>query len=461
MANALENSNDDSAWQAFNEMSPADQNEAHSRYLAFKLALRREDESLAHKSLTVVAKRTGQNPAYLYACILDVQLLKMNGLILPLLQRLLNRRAEGVHLPSILRCTASLLIDETEVPNGDVENFSDIIDVFETAAENVGSIRQVPNTQGRSEIYWWSKTTYTFALRHSLQMLPEELVRLLYVCIRFLDEWKNGSPLTDDEIVGRRKLICFFLSTTALIMQARSEEKTLEIATDMYHEAQQQIQAFNTTHKQLEPLEQSHIDAQRVYEMHKFDLECALKLAQWDRLEDVLRSCLSLQQIECWDSMADLLFVMHADMNAQSHDPHAGALILDVLQKIINETWRRNKDITKVSRWVRLTFTICLDDSESNFSFKMLQQAEGMAAGLFAKDSRTYYPEHELHWLASTSFNRALDLLANEQNDAAHAWMDGAVNLARWAQDNGALYETLQRKRQLALERCANRKTCL
>ena len=409
-------------------------------------------EDLAHESLLILAKRAKQDPAHLLACIDSTQQMEMSGIILPMLQTILTQKSNDCHLPSLLRCIMILLIDEYKGSDNMVNVLSDVINIFEAAATEIEVIRHGSSEEDRSHIQWWSNVAYKITLCSPSRTSLEELVSLSAVCLRFLNKHIEHADAADVEQLNRRKLTCYFVSMTALITRARSENNTAEYATQSYLNAQQQIQGFNAALKEHH-VPRDRAEAQRIFEIHKLNLECVLRLQQWDRLEEALRSCLSLEHVECWESMVDLLLIVHDEMNATAHDPSTGGLLIEMLQKMINETWRRDKDISKVSRWVRLTFVICIDDTDSNFSLKLLQQAENIAAGGQA-GKHASYPEQELYWLASTSFNHALDLMACGQTEAAQNWIESAIELARLISDHGSLYDVLRSKRDVALDRC-------
>ncbi len=61
------------------------------------------------------------------------------------------------------------------------------------------------------------------------------------------------------------------------------------------------------------------------------------------------------------------------------------------------------------------------------------------------------YPKIELEWLASTTFNRAVDYYLQEDDLNTKKWADQAFLVAQWIDDNGAM-------RDFLMERFANLK---
>ena len=52
----------------------------------------------------------------------------------------------------------------------------------------------------------------------------------------------------------------------------------------------------------------------------------------------------------------------------------------------------------------------------------------------------------ELEWLATTTFNRAVDFYCSRQDDDCRRWAAKAIGLVTLLQDGGALHEVLQKK---------------
>lgn len=67
------------------------------------------------------------------------------------------------------------------------------------------------------------------------------------------------------------------------------------------------------------------------------------------------------------------------------------------------------------------------------FFFFLIQQAE-------------FYPAEELEWLATTTFNRAVDFYCSSQDVDCRRWAEQALTIAHLGNDGGALHELLQTK---------------
>ena len=56
------------------------------------------------------------------------------------------------------------------------------------------------------------------------------------------------------------------------------------------------------------------------------------------------------------------------------------------------------------------------------------------------------YPAEELEWLATTSFNRAVDFYCASQDDVCKRWAEMALAVANDIKDGGQLHDLLQTK---------------
>ena len=373
---ALDNGNIPAAREAFFQMSATAQNDGQTRHLAFKLALNSKDEQLAMSSLQIVMKHASTDATYLYACALEAQRSQMRPMAVAALQAILEQRPPGIHLPALLRCTARLIMSESDVQGQSVDILAqEAVKIFETAGRSLEELKQLPNQQWRSEVQWWSMNAYNLAVRLCADADPEHIVRLLDVCSSFLDHYPDDAGLRQQDRVEEYKSLCAFLCTTALIVKARSAENDPEYQQQCFLHAQKRIDTFKKIQSNLT----SPQSQERHFTILKFDLECILHLQQWHKLSATLTDCLNVKDIERWDTLADLLIILHSHLDSATQSEHTEQLT-QLLQRCINETWKRDKNIQKVARWVRFTFTLCLDhqsstSTDSSFSFKLLTQA--------------------------------------------------------------------------------------
>jgi hypothetical protein len=56
------------------------------------------------------------------------------------------------------------------------------------------------------------------------------------------------------------------------------------------------------------------------------------------------------------------------------------------------------------------------------------------------------YPQTELEWLATSTFNHGVDYYLQENDKECQRWAQQAFILAQWLEDNGALRDLLMEK---------------
>lgn len=120
------------------------------------------------------------------------------------------------------------------------------------------------------------------------------------------------------------------------------------------------------------------------------------------------------------------------------------------MEKIINACWRNNKDITRLARWIRCLFLMTLT-SDPTISLRCVDQACAIAAKAQVGRIPEPYPAEELAWLATMTFNHAVDLwFADEDKAESQKWAEKALNLSGvggvGVGEGGGLHAVLQDK---------------
>ncbi|KAI7526228.1 hypothetical protein KC331_g17085 [Hortaea werneckii] len=346
------------------------------------------------------------------------------------------------------------------------EAAEEIVSLFERARDNIKVLRQGTEDQWRVEIQWWSKTAYNLALKLCDTIHPELLVRLLTVCVRFLDCYPSDGGAMHAEDVLRRKSSCHFLSACGLIVLARSANNDHEYGRRMYLQARQEIASFRADVDKIEKTrigdastdKESTTRSSRLFQLLKFDLEAILHLQQWQQLNQAFSTFLNFPGGgDNWDSLADLILIIHQQAPSIELGPHATSRIPQVLQRCINETWKKDRDIVKMSRWLRLAFSMHLHDQDNGLALKLVEQAAAIARKGYNAEGEEY-PNVELTWLATMAFNKAIDCFASGDYGGCQSWADAALELAYYADDNGSLHAHLTEKRKLAESRMGKKR---
>ena len=131
--------------------------------------------------------------------------------------------------------------------------------------------------------------------------------------------------------------------------------------------------------------------------------------------------------------------------------------MLTFVQQIINATWQLEaNEVEKLSRWIRCLFSLALT-CKIDLAEHLLDQVSELAANTskvipipYLKFSSTPfiyvrggeinlnkiiqvaepYPAEELEWLATTTFNKAVDFYCASQSAECRRWAEKALSIA-------------------------------
>lgn len=441
---ALGMSDQGKAREVYSQMSPSNKKDPSTMYLLYKVALRCYDTDLAVDCLDTICTASSKDATLLYACVLEAQQTGDHLQIISSMQRVLEKynynAPNEVHLPALLRCTARLLIRDLENPCSQVrDRINEICKLFEAAAVQARTSRRSAANDlfSLAELDWFSRNAYNLALKFCTSWSPEQTLRLVQSCLKFVGLYPADIDLNVTADLSLRRLFCDFLCGSLLIMLARCEDN-IEHQLQHYTNVRKVIDDFRVDVKdQVSRLEGgAKGDLQRKHaSLLVFDYEAAARLKAWDSLDQIIKESQNFEDPK--------VFGLFADITLSSEAP--GDIMISTLQQIINMTWQHNNGGTdKLSRWIRCLFSLALP--ETHIAVQLLDQAVAIAED--AKKKSMPYPPEELEWLATTAFNRAIDFYCTSQDQPCRLWAEKALALSNICEDGGALHEVLQQKYQ-------------
>lgn len=438
----------------------------------------------------------------------------------------------GVHLPALLRSTIRLLVphlgsaDEINEPA-----MEELCKVFEGAAAQATKARRRHHEHEETdllftdkEIEWFSRNSYNISLKYCGPAHPSYLLRLLNICIQFIGLLPNAPPkaggganasASSDLVL--RLLLCHYLASCAAVVLARATgsvpESLAAYATTSKHASSFRNVATpylrssittnpsnnNTTTPGRAPdlgaATRADLAAKRA-QLLRYELESALRRSDWDGLDVLWDECFDMQQQHTsidigknsggrgggnWythhlEALADLALVIHAELaklDTNSTDssfltsPHR-ARILNVLQRIVNQTWQSGRasssdaDIVHLARWIRCLFHLSISqttddanaDTDDTTPLQCINQATSVISsigilGATPIANQNAYPQDEAEWLASKAFNRAIDFYCAGDDARCRLWAERAMGLARAVERGGGpvgLYGVLRER---------------
>ncbi|MCJ1472157.1 hypothetical protein MMC13_000804 [Lambiella insularis] len=423
----------------YSTMSDMAQIAQETQYLMYKVGLRSGDSELG-RCLEAIYKNSAKDATLLYACVLEAQHNGQREQAISALQHVLDKydyeSPPGVNLPALLRCMARLLVKDLDVSGPRAAPAIEAVcQLFEGAAGQAKTRRRESTNQEfpLSEMDWFSRNTYNLALEYCSDWDPGQTLRLVQTCLKFIDLYPqdmDGVTLSD---LSLRRMFCDFLGGSLLVMMAR-EEDTTEAQLQYYLSLRKHVKSFQTHFEaQIDSLHGGAKEdlTRKASTLLTFDFEAAVRLKEWVDANQIVKECQSYEDPKLYGMLADIMLSSDAPTET----------MITVLQQIVNISWRINSiDMTKLSRWVRCLFQLAMISNVGIAEF-LLDQVSTLA-----KDHTMTYPAEELEWLATTSFNRAVDFYCASQDEACKRWAEAALGVAKNANDGGQLHELLETK---------------
>lgn len=452
---ALGGSDPQRARDAYHEMSDTNQKHPSTQYLLYKIALRCQDVELATQCLDTICRTSTKDATLLYACVLEAQRAGNRAQSIASMQRVLDKydygAPSGVHLPALLRCTARMLIQELDnAPPESQHNMEGLCKLFDGAAKQAKTSRRDSKDElfSLAELDWFSRNSYNLALRVCSDWSPQETLRLVSACLKFMDLYPSDMDPDVVADLSLRRLFCDFLCASLLIVIARDEEN-IESQLQHYLNVRKAANDFRKRlQEQLERLEGgAKEDLSRKHNsLLAYDFEAAARLKAWESFEPLIKDCEANPDPKIYAIMADIVLSCEAPTEVQ----------IATLQQIIHATWpRSHTDIAHLSRWIRCLFSLSLTSSSSlEISEHLLTQVIINATNAKSTPSHSHspspspYPPEELEYLATTAFNRAVDFYCASQDAACRRWAGKALEMAELCRDDdgGALRDLLMDK---------------
>ncbi|KAH0544865.1 hypothetical protein FGG08_001094 [Glutinoglossum americanum] len=422
------------AREAFNKMSDMGKAAPTTRLLMFKVALRSGDAEFggaqliptATECLDIVSANTSEDASLLYACILEAQSTGNKRLAVAALQRVLekceHKAPAGVHVPSRILIAE---IGSSKVAH--VDSVVSLCKLFEGAATQAKTSRKPQAAQPSQlftikELDWFSRNSYNTALKSCADWDPRHTLRILQACIKFVDLYPKDMDASTLADLSLRRMFCDFLCVSLLAALARSEDN-IEAQLQFYLNLRNHAEAFRKQlQDQLDRLEvdDAKDDLLRKYgTLVAFDLEAAVHLKKWDDLGQIIEGAAVCNNTKVFEPLADAILLSKA--------PPASKASL----------FRTDK----LARWIRCLFQLALAN-DLKIAEQLLNQVLTIARD--SKIGQTPYPTDELEWLATTTFNRAVDFYCASDDAACKRWAELALSVAQFGNDGGELHGLLQ-----------------
>ncbi|KAL8960327.1 MAG: hypothetical protein Q9193_002951 [Seirophora villosa] len=408
--------------------------------------------------LDAIGKAAQKDSTLLYACVLEAQRNGNRHQVIHALSRVHKRSTfgttPGLHLPTLLRLIARLLVEELDNQQPQDQNCIDELCKVLDGAAAAAKAEVFPMV----ELDWFARNSYNLALRLCTLWKAESTLQIVRACSAFIDLYP---PDTDPEQASDRslrRLFCHFLGCCLLIFLARAEDRIQE-QLQYYSELRSTVTRFRMhLQMQLSRLEGgARTDLLRKHAcLVAFDFEAAARLGSWASLGDLIEEAETYQDPKVFNVMADIVLSCGAPTE----------IAIATLQQIVNKVWQpESEDVDRLARWIRCLLSLALS-SNVELAENIVDQVISIAMNAKevgfndigdqhisnareltpTKQKPSHYPAEELEWIATTTFNRAIDFYCASQDEACRSWAGKAISLAHLGDDHGHLHDLLQNK---------------
>ncbi|GKT87626.1 transcriptional regulator [Colletotrichum tofieldiae] len=462
-------------------MSETAQNEPMTRYLMYKVALRSADREMAAECLERIGVAAGQEPDFLYACVLEAQQAGDRVCAMQAMKQLVNKfefsEASPVHLPALLRCNIRLAVSVMESEKDAATRkaaVEEILALFEGGeVHRLPTARCVAGTNGSTaskaiernpndkdgkrlftvkELDWFCQNAYNLGLKHSDSWDIEQLVRLYDSCLAIARHYPPDIPAEAASDLAFRTMFCNFVAAAALVSLARVEDNT-ERQLQRYLVMRRHVKAYDDALGErmggLDKRLKTDLAA-KLATLMVFDFEAAVALKKYDALGYIIRTAKTCRDVDALKAMGDI--ALRGKLPSQG----ARGLKGDRLAKYIRcmfhavlpldaalgqRLMKQAIDVARDSRGVCNPLPLL----SLSLSLSLLPQvslhtlAEQVADLISVFQGQHPFPPEELEWLVTVSFNQAVDAYNVRQDDACTKWAELAMNLAHYADDGGEL----------------------
>ncbi|KAH8205291.1 hypothetical protein TruAng_000538 [Truncatella angustata] len=413
---ALERNDLDTAREVLMSMDEGTRSQPMTIYLALKLALRIDDSELASgdkvctlKALKLLAERNG-----------------------------FGQDGE-IHFPALLRSIIRVQSSFLEARDAAVDTEIVVDDLCKTFEGVVTMLKRDPQAPDGTklftipEINWFSKNAYNLGIKHVSNWKLRFVIRILDACISIAQHYPRDMPRHEMGDILLRDMFCHFMIATSYIALARSEDN-IETQLQDYLNSRKHVRAFETRLEHMPSNdEECHHDLRlKLATLFVFDFEACIHLKAWDELVTIARKSGTYKDLQTLQAIADSL--LRAQPPTQ--------VVYSTLRSIINDIFKLEKfDNGKLAKYMRCLMNITMSDAK--LSLMLIEEISVMVKQ--AAETKKSFPEVELEWFATTSYNQAIDYNLSREDELSRKWIGHAFTLAYHLHDGGVLEKTMQK----------------
>ncbi|KAL4867720.1 hypothetical protein BDV12DRAFT_197999 [Aspergillus spectabilis] len=431
----LENHTPTTASQIFDEIPEDCKTCPLTLYLMYRLALLADDTSLTTVYIQSLCKLEIDAP-YIWSCVADALQLGKPDIAIRSLEDIIAisdyHGFERLRISELLQFLIYTIREEQSV-TGNECILGHTITLLESALTLASYEQQKPMTS--MELRWFSCKSYSIALELYKQPLLQMVIKLLKISIKFMELYQKETGAESNIDLLEHYLKCTFLQAMIIITEAR-REKSSRKREAYYKEARGATKQFRDHIQSLgvDSIANTHprtwLDKYRI--ILSFDFEATVSLRQWDDLTNIIETSKPIVCAKLSSVFLDCLLRSGAPSSYLSRFVkqlirtfHSSpSPFLNAPTQPFNEY---------LPRHLRCLFALSIQAEEYILAESVLDQALILAHNNNTNNNpnpRSQYPAEELHWLATTAFNRAVEFYLVSADEDCRRWAGKAIALA-------------------------------
>ncbi|KAL4793295.1 meiosis protein SPO22/ZIP4 like-domain-containing protein [Aspergillus venezuelensis] len=435
----LENFTPSSARQIFDEVPKDCKDCSLTLYLLYRLALLTEDVSLTTTYIQSLCKQD-PDPTLIWSCLADaLQLDKPDiamqslGIVMAISDGTLFERLQIPQLLQYVICT---------VRESNPASHEDLVGQITSLLGSALHMAEAGPGQSFSsfDLRWFACKSYSIALELYRTSPPDETIKLLKTSVKFMELHQKQTEVESNISPIEHYLKCTFLLCLIVISEARRQKKALK-KEQYYKQSRDSITKFKSHIQSLDldstPDTNSHTWLDKYRIILSFDFETAVFLRQWDDLAGIIEASKPI--------VGPKLSSVFLDCLLRSGAP--SACLARVVKQIIRtfhsspspilNANTSTKELTDyLPRHLRVLFTLSIQAQEFILAESVLDHALHIARASDKTKTNQHsseqvqYPQDELHWLATSAFNRAIEFFLLSKDNECARWASKAIALA-------------------------------
>ncbi|KAL2833000.1 meiosis protein SPO22/ZIP4 like-domain-containing protein [Aspergillus cavernicola] len=401
-------------------------------YLMFRLTLLADDTSLATANLQSLCM-AGADATYIWSCIADALQLGKTDITLRSLQGLIavsdDNGFERMQILQLLQYVICVVCEESITASAGYR-LEYVVSLFDSGLEAAGRELKLFTP---SNFHWFSCKSYSIAFKLRKSSSSQTVIKLLEISMKFTELYQKEPREDPDARLSEHSLRCTFLQTTIILTEARREKSSTKKATH-YKKAHEVINQFQT-HIQsldLDPTQQNWLDKYRI--ILSFDFEATLFLRQWSTLSTIIEKSKPIVDAKLSSVFLDCLLRSGAPSSYLSQ--FVKQIIRTFHTSPSPSLASSNFSSLTLPRHLHCLFSLATQAEEYILAESVLDQALLLAQPntkhqtQSQSKSENQYQKEELQWLATLSFNRAVEYFLMSADEDCRRWAGKAIALA-------------------------------